>query len=121
MFNFLKRSKRVKACILSAQEFNTEIITGKKNAVITFSAPWCGACKMQKPLINDVADAHHDKDIIIGFIDTDNETEVSQLFQIQGIPTTIGFKDGEIAFRHSGLLSRRNLEQLISELTKTSE
>ena len=53
---------------------------------------------------------------IVGFIDTDNEPSVSQSFQIQGIPTTIAFKNGEIVFRHSGLLTRRNLEEIIKQL-----
>lgn len=121
MFNFFKRTKRVKAPILSTVEFNKEILEDKKTALVTFSAAWCGACKMQKPLIHDIADAHKDTKLIIGFIDTDNESELSQSFQIQGIPTTIGFKEGEIVFRHSGLLSRRNLEQLVEKLTKTPQ
>lgn len=121
MWNFFKKKNRIKAQILGTEIFQQEIIHNKKTAIITFSAAWCGACKMQKPLIHDIADAHHDKDIIIGFVDTDNESQLSQLFQIQGIPTTIAFKNGEIVFRKSGLLSRRNLEDIIKELIKTSE
>lgn len=120
MFNFLKRKKRVRARIISTEEFNKEIITGKKDALITFSAAWCGACKMQKPLIHDLADAHQDKNICIGFVDVDTETQLSQLFNIKGIPTTIAFHNGEIFFRHSGLLSRKNLESIIQQLEKTS-
>ena len=116
MFNFLKRKKRIKAQLLTTEIFQQKIIEEKKTALITFSAAWCGACKMQKPLIHDVAHAHAESDIIIGMADTDAETKLSQSFHIQGIPTTIGFRSGEIVFRHSGLLARRDLEKIISKL-----
>lgn len=118
MFNFLKRKKRIKAQLLSTEIFQQKIIEEKKTALVTFSAAWCGACKMQKPLIHDVANTHADTDIIIGFVDTDNEPLLSQQFRIQGIPTTIAFKKGEIVFRKSSLLSRRHLEEIITELKK---
>ena len=105
MFNFLKRRKRV----------NAEIINNKKSALVTFSAAWCGACKMQKSLINDLADRSQESDIVIAFVDVDTEAELSQRFQIKSIPTTIVFKNGEQIFRKSGLLSRRNLDQLVNE------
>lgn len=118
MFNFLKRKKRIKARILDTETFNHQIGQNKKTALVTFSAAWCGACKMQKPLIHDVAHAHTESDIIVGMVDTDAETALSQSFQIKGIPTTIGFKSGEMIFRHSGLLARRDLENFIKELKK---
>jgi thioredoxin 1 len=118
MFNFLKRKKRIKARILDTKMFNQEISQEKKTALVTFSAAWCGACKMQKPLIHNIAHTHTESDIIIGMVDTDTETTLSQSFHIQSIPTTIGFQSGDIIFRHSGLLSRRDLENVIEELKK---
>ena len=120
MFNIFKKKKRTKARILVISSFQDEIVEKKRPALVTFSAAWCGACKMQKPLINDLADHHRDKNLVIGFVDIDSQTELSRQFAVQSIPTTLVFKDGEVIFRKTGLLSRGNLENLVQEINKTS-
>lgn len=120
MFNLFKRTKRVKATIINKDFFVAEIIENKKPAMVTFSTAWCGACKMQKPLINDTAHHHREDDVIIGFVDTDNQTDLAREFSITSIPTTIAFKNGSPVFKKTGLLARRDLETLVEQL-KTSE
>lgn len=121
MFNLFKRKKRFKAGLLNKELFDQRVIQDKEAALVTFSAGWCGACKMQKPLINDLADYHKESGVLIALVDVDTENELSGIFGVKSIPTTIAFKNGEPVFRKSGLLTRRNLEDLIVELTKTSD
>jgi len=118
MFNLFKKTKRVKAQIIDQATFVQEIINNKRPAIITFSAAWCGVCKMQKPLIDDLANTHKESSVLVGFVDIDQERELSGQFSIKSIPTTMMFKGGEPVFKKSGLLSRGNLEQLITKIQK---
>ncbi|MFT7328201.1 MAG: thioredoxin 1 [Crocinitomicaceae bacterium] len=119
MFNLFKRKKRIKARFVNKEYFDEQVITQKKATIITFSAGWCGACKMQKPLINDVADKYAESGIIVGLVDIDVENELPKKFGVSSIPTTIAFQNGEPIFKKTGLLSRRNLEDIVIQL-KTS-
>jgi thioredoxin 1 len=117
MFNLFK--KRIKAQILTKSDFEN-IVTNKQSAVIMFGAGWCGACKMQKPIINEMAHHHKDSSIVIGIVDTDQESSLSRTFEISALPTTIAVKGDKILFKKSGLITRGNLENIFSELEKTS-
>lgn len=118
MFRLFK--KRKKAIILGKEDFQ-KIIDDNNSAIIMFGAAWCGACKMQKPIINDVADHHKDSDIIIAMVDTDAQNELSAMFQISALPTTIALKGKDMVFRKKGLIARRELEYLLKELQKIPE
>ena len=116
MFNFFKRTPRIKARLISKDIFNQEIITSKKPSLITFSASWCGACKMQKPLIHEVAHHHKDTAMIVGIVDVDNQKELSRMFAVSSIPTTIAFQGGETVFKKTGIMTRRQLEHVAQSL-----
>jgi len=121
MFNIFKTTKRIRPTLVDQAFFDETIINQKKPAIITFAAAWCGACKMQKPLINELAHHHREKDIVIGLIDSDEQRSLSQLFNVTSIPTTIFFKDGNAIGKKVGLMTRRELENVVAEITKLSE
>ncbi len=116
MFNLFKRKKRIKAPFVNKEFFDTHVVNNKEPTIMTFSAGWCGACKMQKPLIHDVADAHGESGINITLVDIDVENELSALFSVKSIPTTVVFQNGEQVFKRTGLLARRNLEEIVKNL-----
>jgi len=117
MFNFLKRTPRVRAQNIDAETIR-KIITDKKPAIVVCMTSWCDACRMQKPLIHDLAHHHQEKDLIIGLVNIDHETSIRDHFEVRSIPTTLGFKNGELVFRRAGIMSRGQLEQLVSELSQ---
>ena len=118
MFGLFK--KRTKAAILGKQDFEN-IVINNESAIIMFGAGWCGACKMLKPIINDMAHHYRESVINIGIVDTDQEQELSQIFGISALPTTVVVKGKEVLFKKTGLIARRDLENLFTELEKTSE
>lgn len=103
---------------LGDEDFHAVIDT--QPALVVFTASWCGACKMQKPLINDIAEAHKESGITIAFVDVDTSTKITREFAIRSMPTLCAFKDSKMVFRHSGVLGRADLEKIIAELKKTS-
>jgi len=69
-------------------EFDEFKFKGNKPALIDFWAPWCGPCKMLSPTIEELSKEYNSK-IDIYKINTDEESELASLFNIQSIPTLI--------------------------------
>ena len=55
-------------------------------------------------------------DITILKIDVDKNPHVANAFQIQGVPTLIIFKDGQIKWRQSGVATAKQLQQVLQHL-----
>jgi thioredoxin 1 len=90
----------------------SELIKGQIPTLIDFSAEWCGPCKMMKPILDQVKATMGDQVRIIK-IDVDKNPSIASSYQVQGVPTLILFKNGEIKWRQSGVVPTENLTTII--------
>jgi thioredoxin 1 len=89
------------------------IIHENRPVVVDFHALWCGPCKVQSPILKDVANELGDRIRVIK-IDVDRNGELAKRYNIQGVPTLMIFKNGEIKYKQAGV---HNKPQLINVIT----
>ncbi|MES2882359.1 MAG: thioredoxin domain-containing protein, partial [Bacteroidota bacterium] len=77
-------------------------------------AEWCGPCKMMPPILKQAKEALGDKVTIIK-IDIDKNPAVTNQLGIQGVPTLILFKNGEVKWRQSGVVPSNTLVQVVKD------
>ena len=101
------------ALSLNKDNFEQSIANGV--ALVDFWAEWCGPCKMQLPIIEEVSSEMEGK-ATIGKVNVDEQLELAQSFGIQSIPTLILFKDGKPVKKLVGLHSKESLYEEVNQV-----
>jgi thioredoxin len=112
---------------LSIEEFKSKVFDFEKNrewkylgelpAIIDFYAEWCGPCKMVAPVLDELSKKYDGK-LVVYKVNTDEEAELSSMFQISSVPTLFFVpKEGEPRFA-LGALPKAEIERAVKEVLK---
>ncbi len=88
------------------------IINDSRPVIVDFHALWCSPCKVQSPILKELASELGDKVRVIK-IDVDQNNALSSQYQIQSVPTLIVFKNGKPVWRQSGVVSKADLYNVL--------
>ena len=90
------------------------IINDTRPVIVDFHALWCGPCKVQSPILSEIATEFTDRIRVIK-IDVDQNPSLASIYHIQGVPTVIVFKNGDLVWRQSGVVSKDQLRTIIRQ------
>lgn len=88
-----------------------------KVVLMDFYADWCGPCKMQDPIIEELKKKFGDK-IEFRKVDVDTNYELAAKYTIHAVPTLILEKDGTLFKRYVGVTRTSALEADINAALK---
>lgn len=100
---------------LSNANWKTTLDSGTL-VVADFWAPWCGPCRMIAPVIDRVADKFAGKNVKIGKVNVDENSELANEYDIATIPRLLFFKDGKKVYEHVSTISDAELERQINSM-----
>src|SRR5213083_467130 len=101
------------AVIELTKENFEKVITSNPTVIVDYWAPWCGPCRGFAPVFGRVAEAN--PDIVFAKVNTDDEQEIAQHFQIRSIPTRTVLREQVIVFSQPGALPQNALEQVVEK------
>jgi thioredoxin 1 len=88
------------------------IINDSRPVIVDFHALWCSPCKMQSPILKEVASELGERVRVIK-IDVDNNSQIASRYSVQSVPTIIIFKNGRAVWRQSGVVSKNQLKSVL--------
>ncbi len=94
-----------------------ELLGTTRVAMVDFWATWCGPCRMLSPTVDDVA-AQYAGRVTVAKCNVDDQEDLAAQYGIRSIPTLLFFKDGEVADRTVGVVSRTEIENKLENLLK---
>jgi len=98
--------------VVTADNFQEEVLNSDIPVLVDFWAVWCGPCKMLTPVVHEIAAEH--PEIKVCSVNVDDEMELAQKFNIMSIPTLLVFNKGEMVDQMVGLQPKNVIEQKIA-------
>lgn len=92
------------------QTFEQEVMKADKPVLVDFWAVWCTPCRIQGPIVEEIAKEMGDKLKVVK-VEVDDSPTVAEKYNILSIPTLALFKGGEIIWQGVGVHQKHALEE----------
>ena len=93
-------------------EFAAAVLGADLSVLVDFWAPWCGPCRLMAPLM-DWAAKTYDSRLLVVKMEVDDNPVTRDRYKVQGIPSLLVFRGGEVVARHEGALSQKQLQTFL--------
>jgi thioredoxin len=96
---------------MEPNEFNAKLKANPRPVIVDLWAPWCAPCRVMEPTLKKVAQTYEGQ-VDVWKLNADDSPEMVRALKVMGIPTTIGFANGEEVIRKTGVQTLESLDIL---------
>lgn len=96
---------------VTSENFKKEVLESKGKVLVDFWATWCGPCRMQAPILEEVAQIATDTKVCK--VNIDEQVDLAQQFKVMSIPTLVVLENGKVVNSFVGVKSKNELLQIL--------
>jgi len=94
--------------VITAENFNEEVVQGSLPVLLDFWAEWCGPCRMLAPVVAEIAQEKAGA-LVVGKVNVDEERGLAARFSIESIPTVLLLRQGKVVAKSVGYVAKEQL------------
>ncbi|MEO1429814.1 MAG: thioredoxin domain-containing protein [Cyanobacteria bacterium J06632_19] len=103
--------------VLSVNErtFTKEVLESQVPVLVNFEAPWCGLCRIIKPLLFQFKSQCGEEIKLVG-VNADDNFKLSTTYKLKTLPTLLLIENGIVRKRLEGFRGREDLFTALTEM-----
>lgn len=94
--------------VITAENFNEEVVQSSLPVLLDFWAEWCGPCRMLAPVVAEIAQEKAGA-LVVGKVNVDEERGLAARFSIESIPTVLLLRQGKVVAKSVGYVAKEQL------------
>lgn len=98
--------------LVTATTFDEQVLRASVPVLVDFYADWCVPCQVQGRILEEFAAESAGAKIVK--VNVDQDAELAERFQVEGLPTLLIVKDGRVIDRHVGLATKATLRSALA-------
>jgi thioredoxin 1 len=97
------------------QNFEQEVLKSPLPVLVDFWAPWCGPCRVQGPIVEDLSAELDPAKAKVGKLNVDENPNTASAFNVLSIPSLIVFKGGQAVEQFVGVTAKDKLKSALEK------
>ncbi|MFE4107639.1 thioredoxin family protein [Almyronema epifaneia] len=98
--------------------FKNQVLQSSIPVLVHFWAPWCGLCRMLKPLLNSFQ-AEWEGKVRVVDVNADENLKLANFYRLTTLPTLLFIEDGEVCERLDSFRGREDLRQALDTIMRS--
>jgi len=99
--------------VITADNFEKEVLNASQTVLIDFWATWCGPCQMLSPIVDEIAEENGQ--ISVCKVNVDDQPALAQAFGIVSIPTLVVMRAGKAVNQSAPAVPKQKTPHMLAE------